>query len=129
MKRNIILSAMALSFMIVSCGEQANKTNTENAPTEIQPVTPNDSELKEEDTNKEIEVSGKITKVENGKDGYMATLDIGDGKTYVATISAVNLQKTNSAYKAYKEGETITVKGPSWTDDAGIIYIKAESLK
>ena len=128
MKRNIILSAMALSFMLVSCGEQANKT-TENAPTEIQPVNPNNTELKEEDVNKEIEVSGKITKVENGKDGYMATLDISDGKTYVATISAVNLQKTNSAYKAYKEGETITVKGPSWADDAGVIYIKAESLK
>ncbi|MDA3614614.1 hypothetical protein [Polluticaenibacter yanchengensis] len=129
MKRSIILGAVALSLIIASCGDSANKTNTESTPTEIQPATPENTEMKDENTNKEIEVSGKIIKIENGKDGYMATLDIGDGKTYVATISVVNLQKSNSEYKAHKEGETITVKGPSWTDDAGIIYIKAESLK
>ncbi|WBV58206.1 hypothetical protein PFY10_07080 [Chryseobacterium daecheongense] len=76
-----------------------------------------------------IEAKGKITKIENGKDGYMATIQDADGKEYVATISIVNLQKSGSTYKRYEVGDSIYVKGPSWKDDQGKVYIKAEQLK
>ncbi|KFF28712.1 hypothetical protein IQ37_10075 [Chryseobacterium piperi] len=76
-----------------------------------------------------ISVTGKVTKIENGKDGYMATIQDAQGKEYVATISIVNLQKSGSTFKRYEVGNTITVQGPSWKDDQGKIYIKAEQLK
>lgn len=85
------------------------------------------SEDKEKDM--VIEASGKITKIENGKDGYMATIQDANGKEYVATISIVNLQKSGSTFKRYEVGNSITVKGPSWKDDQGKTYIKAEQLK
>ncbi|MBT2622535.1 hypothetical protein [Chryseobacterium sp. ISL-6] len=79
--------------------------------------------------NDSITATGKVTKIENGKDGYMATIQDTNGKEYVATISIVNLQKSGSTFKRYEVGDTVTVQGPSWKDDQGKIYIKAEQLK
>ncbi|MBK1897301.1 hypothetical protein [Chryseobacterium paridis] len=76
-----------------------------------------------------IEASGKITKIENGKDGYMATIQDANGKEYVTTISFINLQKSGSTFKRYEVGDSIYVKGPSWKDEQGKVYIKAEQLK
>ncbi|ASK29976.1 hypothetical protein CEY12_07580 [Chryseobacterium sp. T16E-39] len=76
-----------------------------------------------------LSVTGKVTNIENGKDGYMATIQDADGKEYTATISIVNLQKSGGTFKRYEIGNTISVKGPSWKDDQGKTYIKAEQLK
>lgn len=75
-----------------------------------------------------MSASGTITHIENGKDGYMATIRDAGGKEYMVTISIVNLQKSGSAYKRYQVGDAITVKGPSWNDDQGRVYITAEKL-
>lgn len=76
-----------------------------------------------------MEVSGKIIKTENGKDGYMATLVDAENKNYIVTISIVNLQKSGGTFKRYEVGESIWVRGTSWKDDAGTTYIKAEDIK
>ncbi|MEY8760506.1 hypothetical protein [Chryseobacterium tongliaoense] len=86
------------------------------------------SELSGTEADDTISVTGKITKIENGKDGYMTTIQDSAGKEYVATISIVNLQKSGSQYKRYEVGNTISVKGPSWKDDQGKTYIKVEKL-
>ena len=101
----------------------------------------NESEVKKEDTpapaaaapepkaeETEFSVTGKITGIEKGKDGYMATIEDSTGKKYTATISIVNLQKSGGTYKAHEVGETITVQGPGWSDSTGNTFIMAKQL-
>ncbi len=76
-----------------------------------------------------MEVTGEIVKIENGKDGYMATVKDSDNKNYVVTISIVNLQKSGGTYKQFQTGEHIWAKGTFWKDDSGQIYITAKDIK
>jgi hypothetical protein len=76
-----------------------------------------------------VSATGTITHIENGKDGYMATIKDTAGKEYIATISIVNLQKGGSQFKRYEVGDAISVQGPSWEDEQGKVYITAEKLK
>ncbi len=76
-----------------------------------------------------VTVTGKITAVTNGKDGYTAVLQAADNKIYNATISRINLQKAGSEYKRYEEGETITVTGSTWVDTEGVTYITVTELQ
>jgi len=73
-------------------------------------------------------VSGEIIAIENGKDGYMATIKDGKGKEYVATISIVNLNKSGGTYKSHKVGDKITVKGPFWKGGNNTTYITVAEL-
>ncbi len=79
--------------------------------------------------NENLRVNGKIIHIENGKDGYMATLLTNDNKEYTATVSIANLNKRGQNYKKYDVGETITVEGPFWKDDSGKTYITAYKLQ
>lgn len=79
-------------------------------------------------TNEVLEVEGKITHIQNGKDGYTATLLAADNKTYFATISRVNLSKNNKEYRLFTVGETITVKGSFWTDKSENIHITVSDV-
>lgn len=81
------------------------------------------------ENNHELSITGEITAIENGKDGYTTTIKDVDGKIYYATISIVNLQKSGSEYKAYKIGDKITVKGPEWKDGEGKTHIIVYELK
>ncbi len=78
---------------------------------------------------KEMEVTGKIIKIENGKDGYMATVNDKNNKNYVVTISIVNLQKTGSVFKRFEVGQKIKAKGTFWKDDTGNTYITAKHVE
>ncbi len=112
MKKLILIGSLMLgTFTIISC--TANKT--------AQSATADGNNI-------EVSTRGTITHIENGKDGYMATVKDAEGKEYIATISIVNLHKSGSAFKRYEVGDTITVKGPSWQDEQGKIYIKVEKL-
>lgn len=111
MKKIILIGGLILgTFNIISC--TANKS--------AQSSTMDDKNI--------MSASGTITHIENGKDGYMATIKNADGKEYIATISIVNLQKSGSQFKRYEVGDTITVKGSSWKDEQGKTYIAAEKL-
>ncbi|MGJ1195676.1 hypothetical protein ACR78J_05160 [Sphingobacterium spiritivorum] len=78
---------------------------------------------------KTVKVTGRITEIVKGKDGYTATLNTTDGSVCYAMISIVNLQKGNSTYKSHEVGETITVSGESWKDTEGKMYITVRELK
>ncbi|WP_051349485.1 hypothetical protein [Chryseobacterium gregarium] len=111
MKKIILLGGLVFgTFSIISC--------TVNKP--VQSTSMDDKNV--------MSASGTITHIENGKDGYMATIKDANGKEYTATISVVNLQKSGSQFKRYEVGDTITVKGPSWKDEQGKTYITAEKL-
>ncbi|WP_313263854.1 hypothetical protein [Sphingobacterium sp.] len=77
----------------------------------------------------EKEVTGTITAIENGKDGYMATVTDKKGQHAVVTISIVNLQKSGGTFKRYAIGDVIGAKGTFWKDDAGIVHITASSIE
>lgn len=78
---------------------------------------------------KEMEVTGEIVKIENGKDGYMATVNDKNTKSYVVTISMVNLQKSGGTFKRFEVGQKIRAKGTTWQDDAGKTYITAKEVE
>ncbi|MCJ8155095.1 hypothetical protein MKJ01_15105 [Chryseobacterium sp. SSA4.19] len=111
MKKIIFTACLLLSTVsIISC--TASKMNE-----------PSNSE-----SQNSVAVSGTVTHIENGKDGYMATVKNSSGKEYIITISMVNLQKSGIQFKRYNVGDTITVTGPSWKDEQGKVYITAEKL-
>jgi len=76
-----------------------------------------------------LTVTGEIISIENGKDGYMATLVDVNGKESVVTISIVNLNKYGGTYKKHNVGDKITAKGPFWKDSDNKIHITAQELK
>ena len=58
-------------------------------------------------------VSGKVSAIQQGKDGYTATIENGKGRTYFGTISIPNLSNPQ-LFKQAEIGDTITVKGEVW---------------
>jgi lysyl-tRNA synthetase class II len=77
---------------------------------------------------KEIEVTGEIIKIENGKDGYMATVKDKSGTSYLVTISMINLQKSGGSFNRFEVGQIIKAKGTFWKDHTGNTYITAKSV-
>ena len=77
---------------------------------------------------KTITITGEVTAIVNSKDGYTATIKDKKGAESYATISIINLQKSNGTYKSCKVGDTITVTGEYWEDAEGKIHIKANDL-
>lgn len=75
-----------------------------------------------------ISVEGVIQHIENGKDGYVATLKTEDGQIYNATISIVNLQKHDGEFHRYEIGDTITVSGETWEDGVGNKHVVVHQL-
>ena len=58
-------------------------------------------------------ISGTVSAIQKGKDGYTATIENAKGKIYHGTISIPNL--TNSQlFKPAEIGDTIVVKGDVW---------------
>lgn len=78
---------------------------------------------------KEMEVAGEIVKIENGKDGYMATVNDKNGKPHIVTISIVNLQKSGGTFKRFEVGQKIKAGGTFWKDDSGTTYITAKNVE
>ncbi|MBE8715242.1 hypothetical protein [Sphingobacterium hungaricum] len=105
-----ILCASLLLFICYSCSTTKKTSDAVDSKDSIQTVT------------------GRITNIENGKDGYMATLVTSEGKTYIATISIVNMQKFNGTFKRHEVGETITVVGEGFQNDAKENYILVHQL-
>lgn len=105
-----ILAASVLLFMCYACSTSKKTSDALDSKDKIQTVT------------------GKITTIENGKDGYMATLVTAEGQTYIATISIVNMQKFNGTFKRHEVGDTITVIGEGFQNDAKENYILVHQL-
>lgn len=74
-----------------------------------------------------ITVSGKVTEINKGKDGYTAKIYSTEGPLYSATISIPNL-KDPKQYRTVKVGDMITVKGEHLEDGEGGL-MKVTELK
>lgn len=111
MKKNIFIPLLAIGLLATSCC--STKKAAQN-PTE---------------KNQTITVSGEVTLIENGKDGYMATIVDANGMENIATISIVNLNKSGGKFKRYNVGDKVTVKGTSWKDGEKKTYITVSELK
>ncbi|PIF62431.1 MULTISPECIES: hypothetical protein [unclassified Flavobacterium] len=59
-------------------------------------------------------VSGKVSAIQKGKDGYTATIENTKGRTYFGTISIPNMNNNPQLFKQAEIGDTITVKGEVW---------------
>nr|WP_314897981.1 hypothetical protein [uncultured Flavobacterium sp.] len=58
-------------------------------------------------------VSGKVSAIQKGKDGYTATIENTKGRIYFGTISIPNLSNPQ-LFKQAEIGDTIVVKGEVW---------------
>ena len=126
----------ALSF--TSCNKKAEET-TEPAVEEVvdttaaaEPIvdtTATQTALPgvEHKDNDVVEVTGKVTEINQGKDGYTAKIITADGKVYSATISIPNLDNPKQ-YRAVKIGDNITVKGVVTNLESDVL-IRVKELK
>ena len=57
-----------------------------------------------------VNISGTVSEIQPGKDGYTARIVTADNQTYFVTISHSNLT-TPDQYKTVKPGEMVKVKG------------------
>jgi len=139
MKIKVLSIALLCSTVLVtSCNKKAEET-TEPAVEEVAdttavaqpiadttatPVALPGAEHKNDDV---IEVTGKVTEINQGKDGYTAKITTADGKVYSATISIPNLDNPKQ-YRAVKVGDNITVKGVVTNLESDVL-IRVKELK
>jgi hypothetical protein len=95
MKKLLIIPALLL---LASCGESKSTTSTSGTVTE---------KVMETKT-----IEGKVTEIQNGKDGYTAKVEVSK-KSYFVTISRINL-KNPAQYKSVKVGDALKVSGEFW---------------
>jgi RecJ-like exonuclease len=96
-KMKKILIIIVVVFVLSGCG--ANRQNSSNQVMK----------------GKIVSVKGNVTEIERGKDGYTAKIKTGDGKTYSAVVSSVNLSGTGQ-YREVKIGDAIEVEGEATGD-------------
>lgn len=128
MKKLKMLSLALVSAAMVSCGDKKADTTGETTQTSKDSITEKHidtasaavaagnpvatPETVAADAPVVAKVRGTVTAVQNGKDGYTATIKDDAGKLYYATISRVNMDPR--VYKTVKVGDMVTVKGDSW---------------
>ncbi len=101
--------------------EVADTTATPAADA-AEPTTVVPSEHKDGDS---IEVTGEVTEINKGKDGYTAKLKTADNKAYSATISIPNMTDPKQ-FRAVNVGDKITVKGEVTNLEADVIIVVRE---
>ena len=136
MKKTILSLSMAMAlFTMTSCTEKKGTIKDEDpAAVEVVDATATNvdstaipaSEV-EEPKDEIITVTGEVTEINRGKDGYSAKIKTAEGKFYIATISVPNMTDPKQ-YRSVKQGETITVTGESFPIEEDVM-IKVTSLK
>lgn len=79
------------------------------------------------ENNQKLSITGEITAIQNGKDGFTATIKDANGKEYYATISFVNSH--GSGRGSNYIGNKITVKGSYWKDGKGGIHVTVDEYE
>jgi len=120
MKNTTTLALLVAVLSLTACAKQATVTENDKEITELNDSTAVDSvaidnDREETDVNagKELTVTGTVTAINRGKDGYTATLKTTDDKMYLATISIPNLDDPKQ-YRSAAIGDVITVTGESF---------------
>lgn len=134
----LAIALLGAALSLTSCNKKAEETTepaveevvdttaavTEPAADTTAVVAPSATEHKDNDV---IEVTGKVTEINQGKDGYTAKLTTADNKVYSATISIPNLDNPKQ-YRAVKVGDNITVKGIVTNLESDVL-IRVKELK
>jgi|GEM_PF-1756548 len=141
MRTKIVLGTLALAAMFISCNEDkrekakatANEVIDETgealdtAAAKIDTLAGKVKHEVGDAMTKDITVTGKVTEIINGKDGYMARIQTSRGNIYSATISIPNLDDPKQ-YRTVKVGDQITVKGEA-TQLEDDMLIRVDELK
>ena len=138
MKNKLLVFGLAISLMgATACSEKKEAVMTQDPTTAVDavdstanlPVTGEDTSAIEDApaTETEITVTGEVTEINRGKDGYSATIKAADGKIYTGTISIPNMGDPKK-YRNVNIGETITVTGTTFGPGDDTI-IKVTDLK
>jgi hypothetical protein len=102
-----LLFLIVLLSVLSSCGSgSSNPTRSEAG---------NNSE---KEAGRNDYISGKVTEVQPGKDGYTARLVTDEGQVYFATISRANLRENAAQYRSVVIGDTLQLKGDVWQSGA-----------
>ena len=111
--QNLALMSAVIAF--ASCESHKQKTITETGQEVVKIRTPTEDTINktENPEMKSETVEGTVISINQGKDGYTATLETANKEQYAVTISHSNL-KDHSQYKAVKVGETLKVTGDFW---------------
>ena len=124
------IAFVAAAILAVSCDKKAEeKTTAEPAVQEVVDTVPAPATepVTEHIDNDIIEVTGKVTEINQGKDGYTAKITTAKGSNFAATISIPNLDDPKQ-YRAVKVGDNITVKGVVTNLESDVL-IRVKELK
>lgn len=102
--KKILIAIFAAVFVLSACGSSGQNSSNEIIK------------------GKSVSVKGKVTRIERGKDGYAAEIKTGDGKTYSAVISSVNLAGSGQ-YREVGIGDAIDVEGENVSSDGSTIRV------
>jgi RecJ-like exonuclease len=136
MKNTASILLLAGMFTLTACGDRKAEVSEDTTATDsiTQPIDNTEAAtdtVATAETQTEAPVittvRGKVTAINQGKDGYTAELKDDAGKTYFATISIPNLDDPKG-YRAVKVGDVITVHGESWKME-NELHIKATKLE
>lgn len=132
MKIKVLSIAFVGAVLLAACNKKVVEGTTEPTVQQVAvPVADNTATEAKEVTNPKdgdiTEVTGKVTEINQGKDGYTAKLYSVSGQMYSATISIPNLDNPKQ-YRAVKIGDNITVKGEVTNLESGVL-IRVKELK
>jgi hypothetical protein len=99
-----ILPIAAIYFLLSACST-AKETKSVNNNIENNQVAKDNLETGF--------ISGTVTEIQPGKDGYTAKLKTATGEIFLGTISRANLTDPIT-YRTVKVGEIISIKGDLW---------------
>jgi hypothetical protein len=99
----ILLCLFGLAAVLSGCGDGTSGTSRPAAESNAQPPAMRDDYI-----------SGKVTEIQPGKDGYTARLVTAGGQVYFATVSRANLKENAAQYRSVAVGDTLRLKGDVW---------------
>lgn len=136
MKKILFISAITV-LLTTACKNKEAEEKLENEPASMElkdTVSTDNTEVATAETPMEtpadgdsITVTGKVIKINVGKDGYTATITTEEEKEYSATVSLSNLKEPKQ-YRTVSEGDIITVTGIVTNLESDVL-IKVEELK
>ncbi|RZJ70478.1 hypothetical protein [Flavobacterium sp.] len=129
-KTNIQNLAMLSAVITFASCESSKKVEIKEDGTEVIEVRKPEQDTVNKVAKPEAEsrsVSGKVTKVNFGKDGYTAIVSTASGENYAVTISHSNLTD-HTQYKEFKVGEELKATGDFWKNAEAENQITARKI-
>ena len=126
MKNIKYIALLAISIAFTACNDKKKDGLSDKAVDETVIDNTATSVVPDDVAVNQATVTGIVTEIQNGKDGYTAKIKDPDGVYYFVTVSIPNL-KDPEGYREVKVNDEIIVSGEQWEMD-GENHIKAESI-